>query len=303
MEMRDRVMFVYMNDKLVKKEDARISPFDHGYLYGLGLFETFRVYKGHCFLLDDHLKRLNDSLVTLNIDFKFERNEVVEKVKSLLAANGYDDAYIRLNISAGNGEIGLQTNSYAQPVTIIFSKPMLPSSPLVEKEAVLLSIPRNTPEGPERLKSHHYLNNLFAKREIGDDPNKEGVFLTREGYLAEGIVSNLFWYKSGMLFTPSLNTGILNGITRQFIFTLAEKLCLPVTEGCFLLNETVDAEEIFFTNSIQEIVAVSFFNQKGMAGKEGRIVRLIHKQYQDYTTSIYSRDEIYKGGFDDGHSQ
>jgi 4-amino-4-deoxychorismate lyase len=292
-----------MNDRMIKKEEVRISPFDHGYLYGLGLFETFRVYKGHCFLLDDHLKRLNDSLETLNINLKFERNEVEGKVKRLLAANGYDDAYIRLNVSAGNGEIGLQTNPYTQPVIIIFSKPLPPSSPLVEKEAVLLSIPRNTPEGSERLKSHHYLNNLFAKREIGDDPNKEGVFLTREGYLAEGIVSNLFWYKDGMLFTPSLNTGILNGITRQFIFTLAGKLELPVVEGRFLLKETEDAEEIFFTNSIQEIVAVSLFNQKRMAGKAGRLVRLLHKQYQDYSAFTYSRDEIDKGGFDNGDSK
>ncbi|MCM3707813.1 MULTISPECIES: aminodeoxychorismate lyase [Cytobacillus] len=285
-------MYIYMNGEVVRKEEARISPFDHGFLYGMGLFETFRVYNGHPFLLDDHLERLNQSLESINIEAGYTREQVLEMLEMLLGKNGYDNAYIRMNVSAGNGEIGLQTDSYKNPNTIIFCKPLPPRSANAEKQAVMLEIPRNTPEGAERLKSHHYLNNILAKKEAGDDPGIEGIFLTRDGYLAEGVTSNLFWIRDGQLFTPSLHTGILNGITRKFVIRLAEKLEMNVQEGLYRLKAVRDADEVFVTNSIQEIVPISSLDGHSMPGVSGKKTSELQMYYGNRCEQLWSRNEL-----------
>ncbi|MBY0124437.1 aminodeoxychorismate lyase [Bacillus sp. S/N-304-OC-R1] len=283
-------MYLYMNGKLVGKEDALISPFDHGFLYGMGLFETFRTYGGHPFLLDDHLDRLNNGLKVLNIDVRYTREEIVKAIRLLLKENKLEDAYFRLNVSAGIGEIGLQTEAYENPNLIIFAKPLPPQNPFQEKKAVILKLKRNTPEGYERLKSHHYLNNILAKREIGNSPDCEGIFLTKEEFLAEGVVSNLFWIKESTLFTPAIETGILNGITRQFIISLARKNGMHIHEGFFSLDEAIQAEEMFVSNSIQEMVPISSFDGKQMPGAKGEKVRKLQRLYQQHTVNLWSRD-------------
>ncbi|WP_316572815.1 aminodeoxychorismate lyase [Neobacillus sp. YIM B06451] len=285
-------MYIWQNGRLVKKEEASISPFDHGFLYGVGLFETFRVYGGHCFLLDDHLERLNAGLELLQIEKKVTRVEAEGAVKSLLEANGYLDAYIRLNVSAGTGEIGLRSEPYDSPEMLIFSKPLPPATQLQEKGGKILSLNRNTPEGLERLKSHHYLNNLLAWREIRHSPGVEGIFLTREGYVAEGIVSNVFWAKQGILYTPSVHTGILNGITRQFVMGLAEKSGIEVRQGLYLLQDLYEADEVFFTNSIQEIVACPRIGDANFEGLNGKLAGFLHRRYAEGRSSFYSRSEI-----------
>lgn len=285
-------MYIYMNGEVIRKEEARISPFDHGFLYGMGLFETFRVYNGHPFLLDDHLERLNRSLEAINIEGGYTREQVLEKLEMLLGKNGYHNAYIRMNVSAGNGEIGLQTDSYKNPNTIIFCKPLPPRSASAEKQAVMLEIPRNTPEGTERLKSHHYLNNILAKKEAGDDPSIEGIFLTRDGYLAEGITSNLFWIRDDCVFTPSLNTGILNGITRKFVIKLAGKLGLNVQKGMYRPEAVLGADEVFVTNSIQEIVPISSFDGHSMPGLSGKKTLEFQVHYENCCEHLWSRNEL-----------
>lgn len=285
-------MYIYMNGEVVRKEEARISPFDHGFLYGMGLFETFRVYNGHPFLLDDHLERLNRSLEAINIAARFNREQVLAALEMLLERNGYDNAYIRMNVSAGIGEIGLQTAPYTNPNTIIFCKPLPPRSRSAEKQAVLLEIPRNTPEGAERLKSHHFLNNILAKKEAGDDPGTEGIFLTRDGYLAEGITSNLFWIRDGHLFTPSLNTGILNGITREFVIRLAGKMGMNVQEGMYRPEAVLNADEVFVTNSIQEIVPIASFEGHSMPGLSGKKTSELQMHYEKHCKHLWSRKEL-----------
>ncbi|AIE58603.1 aminodeoxychorismate lyase [Bacillus methanolicus] len=285
-------MYIYINGKFVKENEATISPFDHGFLYGLGLFETFRIYDGHPFLLDDHLERLNSGLKTINISAKYSRSEIVEILTTLMEKNGWKNAYIRLNVSAGNGEVGLQTDPYERPNVIIFSKPLPSAGELVEKEISILNIKRNTPETDFRLKSHHFLNNFLAKREIGNNPGCEGIFLTEEGFLAEGIVSNIFWVKRKTLYTPSVKTGILNGVTRQFVMKLAEKWGFEIQEGFYRPEDIENAEEIFLTNSIQEVVPVSNFHKKQMAGLEGKTVRMLHREFRKYCMTLWSRNEI-----------
>ncbi len=273
-------MYIFLNGEIIEKEKALISPFDHGYLYGVGAFETFRTYGGMPFLLDEHLERLNTALVEMGINRIFEREEVLSAIEKLSELNQLRDSYIRMNVSAGPAEIGLQTSLYSEPTVIIFQKELPRLEPLREKEAVLLTIRRNTPETKTRLKSHHFFNNIAAKRELGADPGKEGIFLSEDGYLAEGVTSNLFWVKDRKIYTPAIETGILNGITRQFIFRLAERLGIPVEEGFYKEEALILADEIFFTNSIQEIVPVKEYEGKTFPGQEGAIVQKLYGLYQ-----------------------
>jgi 4-amino-4-deoxychorismate lyase len=251
-------MYIYINGEFILETEAKISPFDHGFLYGLGVFETFRIYDGHPFLLDDHFQRLAVSLKELNIRFDLNKNELLAIIARLLKINELKDAYIRLNVSAGVAPIGLQTEAYTAPNLIVFIKPL--NGPLLRtKNAAFLTTVRNTPEGRERLKSHHYLNSIFGKREI-PDIDTEGIFLTAEGYVAEGVVSNIFWVKNGQVYTPSIKTGILNGITRQFIIALLKKNGIPCHQGYYFAEEVLEADEVFITNSIQEVVSISMVN-------------------------------------------
>ncbi|GAM11923.1 aminodeoxychorismate lyase [Mesobacillus selenatarsenatis] len=285
-------MFVYSNGQLVSKDEITISPFDHGFLYGLGVFETFRIYNGHPFLLDDHMERLNASLRVLNIEAEFTPEESVMILEGLLAKNNLKDAYIRFNVSAGNGEIGLQTESYREPNVIVFAKPLPPAGEMSEKKAVLLDLRRNTPEGAERLKSHHYLNNVLAKREAGPAMDTEGIFLTEEGLLAEGIVSNVFWYRDGVLYTPAVETGILNGITRRFVIALARNAGIEVREGLYKKEEAEAADELFLTNSIQEIVPVTDFSGKSFPGKSGELASRLFGKYAANRETLWSRTKL-----------
>lgn len=285
-------MYIYLNGQFVKKEEAAISPFDHGFLYGLGLFETFRVYEGHPFLLDDHIERLNQGMSEIGIEKHFDREEVNPILQKLLKINQLTNAYIRFNVSAGIGEVGLQTEPFKRPNVIIFPKSLPPAGELVEKRSVLLNIKRNKPEGKERLKSHHFMNNLLAKKEIGAAPEQEGIFLTHEGYVAEGIVSNIFWKKGNILYTPSLRTGILNGITRQFILELAKTMQIDSQEGLYRPEEIQEADEVFVTNSIQEIVPINDAWGYSLPGKQGAFVQKLHQIYRSYSSRLWTRMEI-----------
>ncbi|WP_110114697.1 aminodeoxychorismate lyase [Bacillus sp. CGMCC 1.16541] len=285
-------MYIYINGEVVLQTEAVISPFDHGYMYGLGLFETFRIYNGHPFLLDDHLERLRKGLEALCIHWSYSKEEVLDIIKKLLKKNELKNAYVRLNVSAGVGEIGLQVEHYEQPSTIFYLKPMPSTPPLFIKEGVLLETRRNSPEGNERLKSHHYLNNVIAKREVGSDMGKEGIFLTKEGYVAEGVVSNLFFVKGNKVYTPSTETGILNGITRQFILRMLEKQHMEVEEGLFSVKDLLTSDEMFMTNSIQEIFAIKNIGEVSFKTGTGTLTYTLQQLYKRATQSLWSREQL-----------
>lgn len=284
-------MYIYLNGNIIRREEAAISPFDHGYMYGLGLFETFRTYNGHPFLLDDHLARLNNGLEELDIEYRGKREDILSILEQLLKVNGLQDAYVRLNVSAGAGDVGLQTKPYTDPTVIMYMK-SLPSNGTQEKEGVVLEITRNSPEGNRRLKSHHYLNNILAKKEMGSALAKEGIFLTKEGYVAEGIVSNLFFVKDGIVYTPSLETGILDGITRQFVFSLLEKLDITVKEGFFTIQELLESDEIFVTNSVQEISPIVRIGNHFYPKRKHTLVRRLQTIYNQVCHSLWSKHDL-----------
>lgn len=263
-------MNVYVNGSIIAEEEAVISVYDHGFLYGIGLFETFRTYGGQPFLMEEHLQRLETGCKELGISYIPHKKEWGAIVEALLQSNGLEDAYIRFTVTAGADILGLPANDYNKPSIVVYAKNLPPrNAELYEsgKPLQLLSLPRNTPEGAVRFKSLHYMNSILAKRELRQYPwasGAEGLQLTKQGFVAEGIVSNVFFVKNHRLYTPALDTGILPGITRAYVMGLAERQQLPVEEGLYTWHDMLQADEIFITNSIQEIVPItSLFDTSG----------------------------------------
>lgn len=256
-------MIIAVNGRLCDEAEAVVSVYDHGFLYGIGLFETFRTYGGRPFLLAAHLERMEGGCRELGIQGVPSQNEIERLLQELLVANSLPDAYVRLSVSAGSGALGLPTADYAQPNVIIYVKPLPPRDEELYvrgKTLQLLRLRRNSPEGRVRHKSFHYMNSILAKRELQGyewAQGAEGLQLTEGGHVAEGIVSNVFWIREGTLYTPSIETGILPGITRGYVLELAQRIGCRTSEGCYDLDELLAAEESFLTNSIQEIVPVT----------------------------------------------
>jgi len=255
-------MNVLFNGQSISRNEAVISPFDHGFLYGMGLFETFRTYGGRPWLLEEHAARLAKGCELLGIRYSPDAADMARKIAALLEANGLADGYVRWSVSAGEGEIGLPAEDYGRPNEIVYVKPLAADEPSTRpgKTLRLLRQRRSTPEGAFRLKSFHYMNNIVAKRELaanGAPAGAEGIFLDGNGFVAEGMVSNVFWAAQGKLYTPSAETGLLEGITRAYVLGMAEREGGEVRTGLFGWDELLKADEVFVTNSIQEIVPVT----------------------------------------------
>jgi 4-amino-4-deoxychorismate lyase len=252
-------MKTWMNGAIIDEAEAMIPVQDHGFLYGMGLFETFRTYDGQPFLLAQHLDRLFASCDELKIPCPIQLQPLTDAVKQLLRINKLADAYFRLTISAGIAPLGLPgARGYDRPNVILMVKelplPLNSSRPLA-----LLALRRNSPEGPMRRKSAHYMNNILAKWELADrplPPSVEGIFINQQGQLTEGIVSNLFFTHSGILYTPALETGCLPGVTRNAVLELAMQLDIPTEIGYYSWDNLCSANEVFMTNSIQGITPI-----------------------------------------------
>jgi len=272
-------MQCWINGNYVAAEDLRISPFDHGFLYGLGFFETFRTYNGKVLLLDAHMDRLQAALAQFRIHMPYTKQELLAVCEQLNAAAGGVDGYFRVNVSAGEHGIGLQPEEYTQPNVIVFRKE-LPDTPRgQEKTAQWLETKRNTPEGASRVKSHHYGNNVLGRFELPSLAVQEGFFLTAHGYVAEGVTSNIFWAKNDILYTPSLETGILPGITRAWVIEQAELLGMEVQEGLFTKKDLEQGCECFITNSVQELVPIWRLEDKQLLGNKGPIYLRLHEAF------------------------
>jgi 4-amino-4-deoxychorismate lyase len=293
-------MIIGFNGSVADSDDARISVFDHGFLYGMGLFETFRTYGSEPYLLERHLGRLEESCSRLQISYRAEPERIRRLIRAVTEANGLaGDAYVRLTVSAGDEGLGLPAGPYSRPMEIVMVKDLPAAAPelyLGGRELRLLRTPRNTPELGSRMKSLHYMNSIAAKQELlrsGAEPGAEGLMLTAEGWLAEGIVSNLFFVSGGTLCTPALETGILPGITRGRVMELARSAGLRVEEGFYRWENLIEAEEVWTTGSVQELVpATTLADGSGgvshpLAGKSvGPVcVRLLELYRADCRTS------------------
>ncbi|UHA75300.1 aminotransferase class IV [Paenibacillus sp. 481] len=252
------------NGVLQPAKEAVIPVMDHGFLYGMTLFETMRTYNGRPFLLRRHLERLSSACESLGISYELQLETTRKHIQDVMAANGLAEAYVRYTISAGENEFGLPVGDYSRPMTIVFAKPL----PVVldqlydtGKPLQLLRTRRNSPESTIRFKSGHYMNNIIAKRELASLPSAlqgaEGLMLNEHGFLTEGIVSNVLFIKRGELYTPSVDTGILPGITRGLVLELAWRLGIKTHEGMYTWADLLEADEVFMTTSVQELVPIT----------------------------------------------
>ncbi len=280
-------MHIYANGTICPAHEASVSILDHGFLYGIGLFETLRVYDGKLFLWDDHFARLSSGLLALQIKLVWSKEELADAIRQTVEANGLRDAYVRLSVTAGPEGVGLVAGGYERPSLFVFAKLIaaleVPPKP---KRLQTLALPRQTAEGHQRFKSHNYLNNALARQELGARTDTEGLFLTHDGFLAEGIVSNLFWVRDGHLFTPSLDTGILDGVTRRHVLRLAEQLAIPTAEGRYRLEDLLAADEVFTTNSVQEIVPVLEVDGTFVPAVYGKYTNELHLAYRQSVATL-----------------
>lgn len=255
-------MKVWLNNKIIPIEQAQISVLDHGFLYGHGLFETMRAESGKIFLLKEHLHRLRDSAELLRIPFKMEDSEIEAAVAALLQENSLSKAYVRLTLSRGQGPMGIK-GEFKHPTVLIFCKELhLPSADAYKngRDLCIIDLKRNSPESGKRVKSLNYLNSLMGFWDADQKGYADGVMLDQGGNLTEGTVSNLFFVENqaglDCLLTPSEETGILLGVTRQEVLRLAKKMNLKICEEQFQLERLKSCKEAFTTNAIAEIVPI-----------------------------------------------
>lgn len=281
-------MYVYLNGSVVPIAEAHVSVLDHGFLYGAGLFETMRFSGGQTMFWQEHVDRLRESADLLGIPIPWSDRELEQGIAETVRANDLEQAYVRLTVSRGVGALGPSGKTCAAPTLVIYVKELvLPSSHVYEtgRNLLVLETVRSTPETPLRVKSLNYMNSLLAYRELEQRGGAEGIQLTPEGYVAEGAVSNLFFVVDGELWTPSLDTGILPGITRAWAIKVARHMGIPVREKRFTLAEIAEASEAFTTSSLVGVLpAVSLEGNRIGDGRVGAITSSLIQEWEALLT-------------------
>jgi len=279
---------VWLNGELVKREEAKISVFDHGLLYGDGVFEGIRSYNGRVFRLQEHIRRLFDSAKGIRLAIPLAADELAKAVADTLQANGLKDAYIRVVVTRGTGTLGLDPNRCREPnVFIITDKIVLYPPELYENglEIITAATMRNHPNAVNpRLKSLNYLNNILAKIEAIDAGTLEAVMLNHQGFVAECTGDNLFIVRDGVLFTPPIAAGILEGITRDEIIAIAAASGIKVREENLTRHDLYVADECFLTGTAAEVVPVVRIDKRTIGdGKPGPVTTRLLEEFHRRT--------------------
>jgi len=276
-------MQIYLNGKLVPSKEAVISIFDHGFLYGDGIYETMRVYDGVTFMLDEHLGRLFRSASLIGLTMPVDADSLKRAVYETLIANSLRNAYVRLTVSRGYGPIGLDPDLCPEPTTVIVAQEMKDYPTSFYENGISLIIPetkRNFKEAINpQIKSLNFLNNILAKIEAKKRGAYEVIMLNVHNKLTEGTICNVFFYAEGTLCTPAPECGILDGITRGVVLGLSRRDGIKVNEGEFITEDLFAAEEVFVTSSTLEVMPVSKIDNKKY--EVGRITKLLHSAYKE----------------------
>lgn len=283
-------LIIYLDGKFVAEEEAKLSVFDHGLLYGDGVFEGIRAYYGRVFRLQAHIDRLYDSARALNLEPGHTKEEMTRVVLETCKRNNLRDAYIRLVITRGKGDLGLDPRKCPRAsVFCIAAAIELYPAVLYEKglDLVTVGTRRNAPDALDpRIKSLNYLNNILAKMEATRAGAPEGLFLNKEGYVAEATGDNIFIVKNGNLYTPPPHVGLLEGITRNTVMELAARAGIPVAERVFTRYEVYAADECFLTGTAAEVIPVVRVDGRLVgSGQPGPISRDLIVMFRELTKS------------------
>jgi branched-chain amino acid aminotransferase len=251
---------VFLNGEFVSRDAARVSVFDHGYLYGDGVFEGIRAYNGRVFRLDEHLDRLFESARTVMLRVPLIKEELREVVLETLRRNGLRDGYVRLVVSRGPGDLGLDPRKCPKPTVVVIAEgiQLYPQEAYTRGlRAITVTTRKISPDmlSPQ-VKSLNYLNNILARIEVNRAGVDEGIMLNAAGYVTECTADNVFIVRRGELWTPPVYLGILKGITRETVLELAHALEIPATERVFTMHDVYTAEECFLTGTAAEVAPV-----------------------------------------------
>jgi branched-chain amino acid aminotransferase len=279
-------MQVYIDGKYYEKENAKVSVFDHGFLYGDGVFEGIRIYSGKIFKLEEHLDRLYKSAKALMLEIPLAPDELKKDVEDAVKRNQKTDGYIRLVVSRGEGDLGVNPFlcKKASIVIIVGDIQLYPEKFYAEGIPVITSsLRRISPDCFDvRIKSLNYLNNALAKIEAARSGCMEAVMLTREGYVAECTGDNIFTVSNGTLYTPCLTDSALEGITRSFVMEIAESAGMTVRETHLTQYDLYTADECFLTGTGAEMIPVTEIDGRVIGnGKPGEWTKKLAKLFHE----------------------
>ncbi|MEM1711814.1 MAG: branched-chain-amino-acid transaminase [Nitrososphaerota archaeon] len=292
-------LLVYINGEYYPKSRAMISVYDHGFLYGDGVFEGIREYDGVVFMLREHIDRLYDSAKAIMLEIPLTKDEMVEAVVETLRRNGLRDAYIRLVVTRGIGDLGLDPRKCSNPNVIIITEPALT---LYGREAkmrgislIISSVRRDRVDATtHQIKSLNYLNSILAKLEAISAGADDAVMLDERGFVAETTSTNIFMVKNGVIATPPPTTGMLPGITRAFTMKLARKLGYQVEEREITPFELITADEVFVTGTGAEILPVTKIAGRIIGdGRAGKITLRLMEEFEKECRNPANGVEVY----------
>jgi branched-chain amino acid aminotransferase len=282
-------MKVYINGKYCRKEEAKISVFDHGLLYGDGVFEGIRSYKRRVFKLAEHIDRLFESAQTLMLKIPLTKEQLIKAVVDTLKINNLDDAYIRLLVTRGEGDLGLDPRKCTGKPTIVIITDTIALYPeqFYKKGLEIITVPtvRNLPEALNpQIKSLNYLNNILAKIEATNCGYDEAIMLDALGYVAECTGDNIFIVKNNHLYTPPQCMGTLRGITRDAVLEIAKKDRISVHEHVLTRHELYNSDECFLTGTAAEIIPVVKVDGRVIGtGKPGKMTAKLLAEFRELT--------------------
>ena len=282
----EKELLIHIDGKYYPKSQAKISVYDHGLLYGDGVFEGIRAYNGVVFKLKEHIDRLYRSARVIMLDIPLTKEEMMKAVIETLRKNNFRDAYIRLLVTRGVGDLGLDPRNSPKPTVIVITDVIrLHSTEAKEKgiRAMIVWVKRDPVDATSHeVKSLNYLNSIMGKIEANIAGFDEAICLDKNGHLSEGIGENLFIVKDGKVLTPPTSTGALVGITRDVIMKLAEKLGYEAIEKTITPTDLFTADEAFFTGTAAEVVPIVEVNKRIIGdGTPGPIIRRLMQEFEN----------------------
>jgi len=255
----NEILYAYVDGKYVPKEQASISIYDHGFLYGDGVYEAIRAYDGIIFKLREHIDRLFESAKSIKIEMPFSKDDLRGLVVEVLRKNQLKNSYIRIVVSRGRGRMGVDPRNCSKPTIVIMAEPREPLfGENVRGISAIVSSLRRTPSWSldPRIKTLNYLNNIMAKIEAIESGVEEAIMLNEQGYVAETSTENIFIVKNGIVSTPHPSQGVLRGITRDTIVEIARELGYTLEERAITVHELYNADEVFVTGTAAEVVPI-----------------------------------------------